>query len=245
MKRKTFKLGDTILVFRLGDTTNAKIAKEKEKIVQTYSFSKEQLEHVIGRMNGSGISGMQPFFTLDKGVCFDCPFSSNAGNGSCYTHKSNQFKGFISMLKSIANEFNQNFDSIPELSTKDYIDIVRMGDNRYVRFGSYGEPTLIPIALVKMMVNVSKSYTGYSHQYMRKPEYAKYLMASTHNQFQANIASEKFGFRSFIAVKDNSKTVGVICPASDEAGFKSTCSDCGLCSGIEGKSKKDVVILEH
>lgn len=243
--RLTFKLNDTILVFRLGTTSNQKIAKDKEKIVQTYSFSKEQLDHVIGRMNGSGETGMQPFFSLDKGVCFDCPFSSNSGNGNCYTHKSNQFKGFISMLKSIAREFNSDFNSIPELSTKDYLDIVKLSDNRYVRFGTYGEPTLIPIALVNMMVSVAKTYSGYSHQYMRKPEYAKYFMASTHNQFQANTAKDKFGYRSFIAVKDNTKTVGVICPASDEGGFKSTCSDCGLCSGTIGKGKKDVVILEH
>ena len=70
-------------------------------------------------------------------------------------------------------------------------------------------------------------------------------MASTHNQFQAKVAEEKFSFRSFIAVKDNAKTVGVICPASNEAGFKSNCADCGLCSGLMGKGKKDVVILEH
>ena len=245
MKRLTFKLNDAIIVFRLGDTSNAKIAKAKEKIVQTYSFSKDQFDHVVGRMNGSGASGMDSFFSLDNAVCFDCPFSSSTGNGGCYTHKSNQFKGFISMLKSIANEFSKDFNNIPELTNKDYFDIVKMADNRYVRFGTYGEPTLIPIELVSMLTNVASNYTGYTHQYMRKPEYLKYFMASTHNEFQAKIVEDRFESRSFIAVKDNSEVDAVICPASDEAGFKSTCSKCGLCSGSTGKGKKNVVILEH
>jgi hypothetical protein len=33
--------------------------------------------------------------------------------------------------------------------------------------------------------------------------------------------------------------------ASKEMGFKTNCAKCGLCSGTEGKGKKDIKILEH
>lgn len=37
-----------------------------------------------------------------------------------------------------------------------------------------------------------------------------------------------------------------VCPASKEAGYKSTCDKCNLCSGVLGtKSKKNINILTH
>ena len=62
---------------------------------------------------------------------------------------------------------------------------------------------------------------------------------------QAKTANEKFGFRSFLAVKDNNNVQAVICPASNESKADANCADCGLCSGVTGKGTKDVVILEH
>jgi hypothetical protein len=41
-----FKLNDTVQVFRLGKTSNKKIASPNEKIVQSYSFSKAQYNYV-------------------------------------------------------------------------------------------------------------------------------------------------------------------------------------------------------
>jgi hypothetical protein len=67
-------------------------------------------------------------------------------------------------------------------------------------------------------------------------------MASTHTEGQAKQA-EKLGFRSFIATNKTLENA-IICPASKEAGFKSTCEKCGLCSG-ERKGTKNIVILEH
>ena len=68
-------------------------------------------------------------------------------------------------------------------------------------------------------------------------------MASVHNQAEADEARDK-AYRSFIASQDNSEKA-VSCPASKEAGFKSNCAKCGLCSGVLGKGKKDIKILQH
>ena len=245
--RITFKLDNTIQVFRLGKSANKKITNGKDEIVQTYTFSIDQYNYIQDCILKGIKSDFKTFFSLDEKNCFDCPFSSNSGNGKCYTHKFMQYTGFTAMLKSIVKQY-PTLDSIPTYSLYSFHlveKIVKMAKDRYVRFGTYGEPSMHPYELVEVMAYASKTWTGYTHQYMRKNHYSKYFMASTHNQLQAKTANDKFNYRSFIAVKDNTKTVGVICPASKEANNKANCADCGLCSGIFGKGKKDVVILEH
>jgi hypothetical protein len=236
--RVTTKIkNEAILVFKLDVTTNAKISTGKDKILQVYSFSFDQFNYVKDCMaSGTKIQPKQ-FFDLAEKVCFDCPFR---GYLKCYTHKYQQYAGFISMLKSIVREFT-TLDYIPYVGNATE-KILCMAKGRYIRFGTYGEPTLIPLDLVASMVNVSKSHTGYTHQWAKNLDFAKYFMASTHNEAQAVIA-QKMGFRSFIATNKPVKTA-VTCPASKEAGFKSTCEKCGLCSG-ERKGTKNIVILEH
>jgi len=239
----TFRLGNTVQIFRSGITSNKKIAKKNEKIVQSFSFAKAQYNEVVERMNGKE-GGFHKFFELDAEVCLDCPFSKNSGSGGCYTHKITQYFGFISSLKAQVRKF-PTFEDIPEYSEEMLRAIVKMSKDKYVRFGSYGEPSLHPLRLVKRIAEASKNWTGYTHQYFRKPEYADFFMASTHNQRQADTAKAKFNYRSFLAVEDNEGIKAVICPASKESKFSADCSACGLCSGNKGKGKKNVVILEH
>lgn len=235
--RVTTKVKDAILVFRLGKSTNGKISSGKEKILQVYSFSDAQLSYVSESVkNGVKVNAKQ-FFDLAEAVCFDCPFRAYL---KCYTHKYQQYAGFLSMLKSISREF-KNVHEIPSIHLLEK-KIVDISNNRYIRFGTYGEPTLLPLNLVSNMVQASKSHTGYTHQWSKKPDYAAYFMASTHNENQANMA-KKIGFRSFIASNETLENA-VVCPASSEAGFKSTCEKCGLCSG-QRKGTKNIQILEH
>jgi hypothetical protein len=144
------------------------------------------------------------------------------------------------MLKSIAREF-KNVQEIPSIHLLEK-KIVEISNDKYIRFGTYGEPTLLPLDLVSNMVKASKSHTGYTHQWAKKTDYSAYFMASTHTENQASQA-QKLGFRSFIA-SNKTLTNAVVCPASNEAGFKSTCEKCGLCSG-QRKGTKNIQILEH
>ena len=237
MKRIIFRTDKALIVFRMDKTTNKKIATKKEKIVQTYSFSRDQFEIAKERTN------MKTFFSADGSVCMDCPFSVNNGAklSACYTHKVMQYSGFLSTLRSI-HKTHLNWESIPMLTDEISAKIISLCADKYVRFGTYGEPSLIPVNLVKSIVNVSKSHTGYTHQWAKKPEFAQFFMASVHNTFGENIA-RKMGYRSFVATKNSIKEF-TQCPASKEAGFKSNCSKCGLCSGNR-KGTKSIVILEH
>jgi hypothetical protein len=96
--------------------------------------------------------------------------------------------------------------------------------------------------VLSAMVWVAKSWTGYTHQWRKKPEYAAYLMASNHS-IQDEVDAKNQGWRSFVASSE--KTGLTQCPASNEMNFKSNCAKCGLCSGLEGKGHKSVSIYLH
>ena len=231
-----FRDNDVLHIISQGKTSNKKIASNGETIVQTYHFSRGQFEEA------QGITSMREFFSHDGAVCLDCPFavSNGAKLSACYTHKVMQYSGFLSMLRSIKCEW----DEIPTLSETQPLALTKMCLDRYVRFGTYGEPSLLPIGMVRAMTNVAKSWTGYTHQWRKVDhEYAQYFMASTHTTEEEFTAS-LIGYRSFVA-SPTPISQFISCPASKEMGFISNCSKCGLCSGTKGKGKKSVIILEH
>jgi hypothetical protein len=231
-----FRENDVLHVISSSKTSNKKIASPKETIVQTYHFSRGQFDEAQNK------TSMREFFSHDGAVCMDCPFavSNGAKLSACYTHKVMQYSGFLSMLRSITLEW----DDIPTLSETQTVQIVKMCQDKYVRFGTYGEPSLLPIELVKDMTKVAMSWTGYTHQWKKvNHEYARYFMASTHSVEEEEIATF-IGYRSFVASPIVIPQF-ISCPASKEMGFKSNCSKCGLCSGTMGKGKKSVIILEH
>jgi hypothetical protein len=232
-----FKIGDVLHIISSAKTTNKKIAQPGETIVQTYHFSKEQFEEAQGKTT------MRDFFAHDGKVCMDCPFavSNGAKLSACYTHKMMQYSGFLSQLRSVGKKYD--WDSLPEYDETIAVLAVSMCVERYVRFGTYGEPSLLPVDLVKRMVSLSKSWTGYTHQWRKSDAYAPYFMASTHTEEEEHSAS-LIGYRSFVASPTPIPQF-ISCPASEEMGFKSNCSKCGLCSGTKGKGSKSVIILEH
>ena len=226
--------GQNIFVVRKGFTTNVKISNGKP-LVQTYTFSVKQWQ-LASTSKGFG---MKEFFALDESNCLDCPYSGNSGSGKCYTHKFQQYTGFLSMLRSI--KANQ----LTPLTSQKREAIIKMCTGSYVRFGTYGEPSLVPLYLIRQMAEASSTWTGYTHQYLKPwaKEYGQYFMASAHNQYDAHVAHDK-SYRSFIASQNNDEDA-VSCPASKEAGFKSNCASCGLCSGTLGRGKTNIKILEH
>jgi hypothetical protein len=226
--------GQNLFVVNKAKTANKKIT-DGGKIVQTYTFS---LRQWVLATTTQGFK-MNDFFALDGTNCLDCPFSVGNGNGGCYTHKFHQYSGMLKMLRSIKR------DALTELTKEKYRTILDLSHQSYIRFGTYGEPSLMPISLVESMSLLAKSWTGYTHQWKKEwaKDFGKFFMASTHNQREANKA-KGIDYRSFIATKVGDEDA-VGCPASKESGFKSNCAKCGLCSGTEGKGNKDIKILEH
>lgn len=224
--------GNNIFVIRKGKTSNEKISEGKDAIVQTYTFSYDQWVYANNVTNKS----MTEFFKLDGSNCLDCPFSGNGGKGGCYTHKFNQYVGFISMLKSIGKH------ELTMYNQAKHDDAVSLSKDVFIRFGTYGEPSLIPLQLISDIANVAKNWTGYTHQSGKAwaGGYKDFFMASLET------ATEQSDWRAFRVLEDVSIDANSTqCPASKEAGYKSTCAKCGLCSGLLGKGIKDVKITNH
>lgn len=103
-----------------------------------------------------------------------------------------------------------------------------------VRWGAYGDPAALPIEVIKRHTPTSMRWTGYTHQW-RRPEVQAlraYMMASVESQEAAREAAAA-GWRHFRVSRGDDVLPGEIpCPASDEAGNRTSCQSCGLCNGM-------------
>jgi hypothetical protein len=162
-------------------------------------------------------------------ICQGCPFAS--GNG-CYV---NVGQAPLAVWKAYKK------GSYPKLSPKDYNQVF---NGRKVRFGAYGNPTLIPLSMVKSIASVSDGWTGYFHNWrelgMNKAKaYNQYFMASTESESSYELANTQ-GLRVFHAsIKKPVNTVECLSDTHNIA-----CADCQLCQGWN-KRAKNVWINPH
>lgn len=114
-----------------------------------------------------------------------------------------------------------------------------------VRLGAYGDPAALPIATLEQLCK-GVAHTGYTHQWLHLgPRYARLLMASVdveEDRTHAKLAGWRT-FRAKLADEPNGARE-VSCPASAEAGHRTTCENCKLCAGAEKKAA-DVSINVH
>jgi hypothetical protein len=94
------------------------------------------------------------------------------------------------------------------------------------------------------MAEASDTHTGYTHQAGKDwaDDYKDFFMASSHSQSQAERLPS---WRHFISLGKGNDADGVRCPASKEMGYVSNCAKCGLCSGVKGKGRKNILINVH
>lgn len=169
----------------------------------------------------------------DKVVCGDCPLRP-ANGGNCYV---NTGQAPAAVWKAFQR------GSYPDLPSTD----VFMGRN--VRLGAYGDPSKLPLPLVRDIASKSDRWTGYTHQW-RNPllqGYRDFLMASA-DDVEAQLQATAAGWRTFrVALAGSSFRLAdeISCPASKEAGAKVTCAKCGLCAGQGKRGAKNIVIREH
>jgi hypothetical protein len=101
----------------------------------------------------------------------------------------------------------------------------------FVRFGAYGNPSLIPLDMVKDIASKAKKITGYFHDWHLLPvetakAYGNYFMASCEPDNYGK--AQSLGLRTFTVVSDALPSAGIECLA-DAQGM--TCKQCGLCDG--------------
>ena len=119
---------------------------------------------------------------------------------------------------------------------------------RKVRLGAYGDPAAIPFSVWRRVFEQDiTGWTGYTHQW-RRPEARRlrnYVMASVDTEAEA-VEAQAQGWRTFRVRTPDAPTLGseIVCPASVEAGQKTTCEACGLCKGQKSQAHS-IVIKSH
>jgi hypothetical protein len=140
-----------------------------------------------------------------------------------------------------------------------YVDYVPALHDQYiagrkVRFGTYGEPVLIPLELLQHLASISAGWTGYTHQWsnLAYAGYRQYLMASVHGLTGpwSREHAKSLGWRTFRTMRGGEPADDeVLCPASKEAGHRLSCMTCRLCDGAGvrkiGLDMVDVYIPGH
>lgn len=155
-------------------------------------------------------------------ICQGCPFASGQG---CYVNVS---QAPLAIWKAYKK------GKYPKLKPADYGKVFT---GKKVRFGAYGNPTLIPLAMVKAIASVSNGWTGYFHNWRelgqaKAKAYNAFFMASTESETSFNLANTQ-GLRVFHAnIKQPTNTVECL---SDSRGI--SCADCQLCQGWSKKAK--------
>ena len=165
----------------------------------------------------------------DESVCGKCPhrplLAKATGKAPCY----------VNLGQAPNGVFKASYpESTPTI-------------NKPLRLGAYGEPTAVPIEIIREAVDNAQGHTGYTHQWKEAKfaEFKTLCMASVDSE-QEQIEAQSQGWRTFrVRQATDALMPGEInCPASKESGYRTNCANCQLCSGTTRKAKH-ISIIEH
>lgn len=121
-------------------------------------------------------------------------------------------------------------------------DLAAVGRNQLIRIGSYGDGAAVPQHIWDELCSEASGWTAYTHQGNTRPDR---FMTSADTLSDAQQAWSR-GERTFRVLKTalDLQTNEVLCPASAEAGKRTTCANCKLCAGAS-IAAKSIGIVAH
>lgn len=125
--------------------------------------------------------------------------------------------------------------------------LIATARTRAVRIGAYGDPAALPLPIIETMARAAERHTGYTHQWRAFPELRQFVVASA-DSLQDSIDAIRLGFRTFRTGADSSIAMDreITCPASEEAGKRTSCERCGLCNGATDNDRRaNIRIIPH
>jgi hypothetical protein len=188
----------------------------------------------------------------DTAICGDCKHRKDAitGKRSCYV--SIVYGGPAAVYRSYKNG---KYAEQPVNALAQHI-------RSPVRIGAYGDPAAVPQQIMQSIMQqistANQSWTAYTHQWPQpKFNYLReFCMASVDNESEHALAAAN-GWRTFLTRETNKSNSSnlihlptrnksiflnsqrlVNCPASKEAGARTTCASCTLCNGKQSPSDK-------
>jgi len=124
-------------------------------------------------------------------------------------------------------------------------------EGRMVRLGTYGDPAAVPAQVWTALVERAEGHTGYTHAWRKLDIAAEaalkpLVMASADSREEADIA-RLLGWRTFRVRCPDEPLLEreSVCPASEEAGRKLHCAECGACNGAGTGRKGSIAIVAH
>jgi len=211
--------GRDIVVIATTSSRNAKTAN----MVQTWILLRDvRPDHAVKR-------------GLDGTICGTCPYRSGQG---CYVLVWNA-------PLSVWNAFHRG--SYQDISG-DLDAIARVGAGMKVRLGAYGDPVAAPIDIWEALVSRSAGHTGYTHAWRVAPKGFRAMLMASADTPHESARAQLTGWRTFRTSADGVRERGeMTCPASAEAGHRTSCSECRACDGQrrDGLSSKNVTIRLH
>jgi len=176
----------------------------------------------------------------DVSICGQCEhrpvLAKKTGKAPCY----------VNVGKSVAQVYKAYKRDRYQRVTPAEAGILLAG--RQIRIGTYGDPYACPVDVWEDVTSHAKGWTGYTHQWQRKrfnhARWSRFVMASTETIDQSALAN-LYGMRTFrVSIGIDRQPLEATCPASKEAGARTTCADCMLCGGTS-KTARDIVIADH
>lgn len=168
----------------------------------------------------------------DRDVCGDCQLRPS-NTGQCYVR-----------VDQAPNAVHKKYARGGYPFLKDFSILT----GRKVRFGAWGDPFFVPVWVWKEIGRHCAGFTGYTHQW-RNPlavGLRPYVMASV-NSPEEQIEATSLGWRTFRIRRPENPMFSdeISCPASDEAGNRTTCAKCLLCMGTSKGRVKNITIIAH
>lgn len=219
--------GKPIVAIALTGSSNSKTGK----MVQIL-YIRTDVDPISANKNGE-----------DYSICGDCKLRGKPHDRD--DRATADERGCYVMLLSILSIWKTyKAGKYPRIKT---VDFVEMTKDRTVRLGMYGDPACVPKRNNKLWIKNAKAHTAYSHQATTVgADYdPSVCMRSADTVEEAKVAWAK-GERTFRVghltsmVKDKE----ILCPASEEAGRRTTCDKCKLCSGMTINAKS-ILIPAH
>lgn len=194
-------------------------------MVQTYIL-RDDMDPLTASKSGADVAicGTCPH----RGTPTDDPKAKQAKGRTCYVILG---QGVLSVWKALSRGLYPVADGRA------------IGRGRMVRIGTYGDPAAVPSHVWENLIADAEGWTAYSHQAGWRPD----LAMQSADTYADALRFWKEGARTFRVVKALSEITAreILCPASKEAGKRTTCAACKLCAGTATRSPKSVAIVMH
>lgn len=188
---------------------------------------------------------------VDDAICGDCKLRGRDGKDSgCYVPAWVAPHSVYKRLR--AGEYHD----------ATWRDVEALVEGRSIRLAAYGDPVAIPFEVWRMMIVSAAGWVAYTHQWAEcDRRFIAIAMASVDTVAEF-YSARALGWRTFRIRRmvdepllegtqpgahvgtHRTRPLEFVCPASDEAGHRSTCEACQLCRGLSSPAR-NVAIVAH